>query len=94
MGDGYAKKVKLKCAGKNLQSFDIPWIEEKIPYFNRYFEFHHRQLDLGSIMVDFKDDEWIPNLKECKERANVEGEVTHNALEDCRDVIKVLRTKY
>tara|TARA_R110000772_G_scaffold68118_4_gene150928 strand:+ start:19146 stop:19751 length:606 start_codon:yes stop_codon:yes gene_type:complete len=88
------KKVKLQAAGKNISSFDIPWIVNKIPGFSDYFQFNHRSLDVGSVMVDFKNDHWIPNLLECKKRAGVKGEVTHNALEDCYDVIEVLRSKY
>lgn len=88
------KKVSLAAAGKNIASFDIPWIEKHIPNFNSYFQFKHRTLDVGSVMVDFKNDEWIPNLLECKKRAGIEGEVTHNALEDCYDVIQVLRSRY
>lgn len=88
------KPIKLKSCGKNFGTFDKLWIEEKIPYFSEYFQFNHRILDPGSVMVDFKNDEWLPNLLECKKRAGVKGEVTHNALVDCYDVIEVLRTKY
>lgn len=88
------KPISLKGAGKNLSGFDIPWIKQHIPNFNTYFKFQHRVLDVGSVLVDFKNDEWIPNLLECKKRSNVVGEVTHNALTDCEDVIECLRTKY
>jgi len=88
------EKIKLKASGKNFGTFDKGWIESKIPNFNTYFQFNHRVLDVGSLMVDFKNDEWLPGLLECKKRAGIKGEVTHNALEDCWDVIEILRTKY
>ena len=91
---GPKKPIKIKSCGKNFANFDGPWIREKIPFFNEYFQFHHRVLDPGSMFVDFKNDEWIPDLKECMVRSNVQGEVSHNALEDCYDLIKCLRTKY
>lgn len=92
--NGFDDTTKLRVAGKNVASFDIPWIESHIPDFEHYFKFSHRTLDVGSVMVDFKTDEWIPNLLECKKRARVKGEVVHNALDDCYDVIEVLRSKY
>lgn len=88
------KPIKIKSCGKNFANFDGPWIREKIPFFNEYFQFHHRVLDPGSMFVNFKNDEWIPDLKECMVRSNVEGEVTHNALRDCYDLIECIRTKY
>lgn len=45
--------------------------------------------------MDFKNDDWLPNLTTCKEKAGLEEtEVTHNALDDAWDVIQVLRAKY
>lgn len=87
---------KVKVAGKNFNSFDKEFI--KRAFQNSWnptdVMFHHRVLDVGSVFVDFKNDEWIPNLDECMDRAGVEGVVTHDALEDARDVIRVLRKKY
>ena len=44
--------------------------------------------------MDWKQDTEVPNLNKCKERAGIQGLVTHNALEDAWDVIEVLRKKY
>lgn len=85
---------KLKVAGKNFNGFDKLFIE-KIPGLKGFVEFHQRVLDPASLFTDFKNDEWLPNLSVCKEKANLDViEVSHNALEDAWDVIKVLRTKY
>jgi hypothetical protein len=46
------------------------------------------------LYVDWKTDSDVPNLLKCKERAGINGTVTHNALEDAWDVIEVLRKKY
>lgn len=83
--------IKIPIAGKNVASFDIPWVDHHISEFKNYFKFHHRTLDVGSLLVDFKQDSWIPTLDECKKRLGIEGAVTHDALEDARDVIKVIR---
>jgi len=82
---------KIKVAGKNFASFDKLFIDNvalDTPNFS------HRVLDVGPLFLDFKNDNWIPGLDECKKRAGISGAVTHDALEDARDVIRVLRTKY
>jgi hypothetical protein len=45
-------------------------------------------------MVDWVNDTSLPNLDTCKFRADIQGVVTHNALEDAWDVIEVLRKFY
>ena len=90
---GMHSKEKLKVAGKNFATFDKSFIE-KIPNFKDVFSFHQRILDPASMFVDFKKDEWLPNLNTCMKRSEVKGAVSHNALYDAWDVIQVLRTKY
>ena len=89
---------KIKVAGKNFSSFDKLFINKLLENtwqkLGEDLNFHHRVLDVGSVFVDFKNDEWLPTLDDCKQRAKVKGVVTHDALEDARDVIRVLRTKY
>ena len=46
------------------------------------------------MVSDWNEDESLPSLIKCKERANIEGIVTHNALEDAWDVIELLRKHY
>ena len=92
--EGEGRKISLKVAGKNFQGFDMKFLD-KVNKFNMYFKVHQRVLDPASLFVDFKNDEWLPNLFQCKERADMNIlEVSHNALEDAWDVIQVLRTKY
>ena len=51
-------------------------------------------LEKETGMIFLNPDEDLPNLLKCKERAGIQGIVTHNALEDAWDVVEVLRTKY
>lgn len=79
---------KIPVAGKNVGTFDIPWLEYhrgsyELPIFSR------RYLDVGSMFVEHYDKE-LPNLQQCMERAGVEGEVTHNALKDALDVVSCI----
>jgi hypothetical protein len=39
------------------------------------------------------NDDTLPSLDVCKKRANIDGNVSHNALLDAWDVIQVLRNK-
>ena len=82
---------KLKVAGKNFSSFDKGFIEKIENYEHFDFKFHHRVLDVGPMFIDFKNDDWVPTLDECMQRAGVSGSVTHDAYEDAKDVIKVIR---
>lgn len=90
----FTQKDKLKVVGKNFGTFDKKFIE-RIPNFEDFvFKFHHRILDVGPLFVDFKNDDWIPSLDQCMQRAGVEGVVEHCAYKDAMDVIKTLRAKY
>jgi oligoribonuclease len=87
------KPTTITAAGKNFGTFDKLFLEQ-IPEWKQYVKFRSRIIDPSILFVDWKNDEQLPSLNECKERANVPGVVTHNALEDAWDVIQTLRTKY
>ena len=84
---------KLKVAGKNFASFDKEFIKRMEGFDTFEFSFHHRVLDVGPLFLDFKNDEWVPGLDTCMERAGVTGTVQHCAYEDSKDVIRVIRAK-
>lgn len=93
---------KLNLAGKNLAMFDLKFLEalewRKSKTMERYgeilFNYKHRIIDPSILFTDFITDNELCNLSKCKERAGLNNEVTHNALQDAWDVIQVLRTKY
>jgi hypothetical protein len=87
------KPVTINVAGKNFASFDKHFIE-RLPRWKQLIKMRNRILDPAILFVDWKSDEALPGLNLCKERSKIEGEVTHNALEDAIDVVSVLRTKY
>ena len=87
------KPTTITAAGKNFGTFDKLFLEQ-IPRWNQIVKFRSRIIDPSILFVDWKNDNQLPSLNECKERANVPGVVTHNALEDAWDVIQTLRTKY
>ena len=91
--DGRTKSITLNVAGKNFGTFDKLFLQE-LPWWQKLIRTRQRVLDPAILMVDWKNDKSLPNLTQCKERAGVNGIVTHNALEDAWDVIEVLRKFY
>ena len=86
-------KTYLNCAGKNFAGFDKKFLE-KLPRWKQVFSIRSRVLDPGILFVDWKNDESIPSLDQCKQRAGIKGVVTHNAVEDAMDVVMLLRQCY
>lgn len=86
----------INVAGKNFAGFDNRFIEvhKRDWLYQGNLKFKNRIADPGVLFVDWYADEAIPGLLECKERAGIKGEVTHDAVEDVWDVIQVLRKTY
>lgn len=93
LSDIKQKHIVINVAGKNFGVFDKLFLE-KLPDFKKYIKFAQRIIDPSTLYCDFINDTSLPNLTKCKERANIDGIVTHNALEDAWDVIELLRKKY
>jgi hypothetical protein len=91
--DSNSKPITLNVAGKNFGTFDKLFLQE-LPWWQKLIRTRQRVLDPAILMVDWKNDKSLPNLTTCKERADIQGVVTHNALEDAWDVIEVLRKFY
>ena len=91
--DNNIKPIKFNVAGKNFGTFDKKFLQ-LLPWWKKLFVINQRILDPAILFTDWKEDETLPNLTECKKRAGIDGIVTHNALEDAWDVIELLRKKY
>lgn len=73
-------------AGKNLQGFDFRFV----PWVQRYA--HRRVLDPAILYAEL-GDVVLPNLVECKKRAGLSEHVSHSAVDDARDIVRLLRAK-
>lgn len=93
MINGGTKSITLNVAGKNFGTFDKLFLQQ-LPWWQKLIRTRQRVLDPAILCVDWKEDTSLPSLTQCKERMNVDGIVTHNALEDAWDVIQVLRKFY
>ena len=91
--DGKTKPITLNVAGKNFGTFDKLFLQE-LPWWQKLIRTRQRVLDPAILMVDWNNDNALPNLTQCKERAGINGIVTHDALEDAWDVIEVMRKFY
>lgn len=94
--DRSGKVASMIGAGKNFATFDLPFIQN-LPGYRNIFK--HRSLDPAMAFLE-KKDEVPPELVECKRRALKYGanfnqmEVMHTAVDDCMDVVELLRVAY
>jgi hypothetical protein len=86
-------KVCFNAAGKNFSSFDLRFLE-RLPGWKQIFRVRSRVLDPGILFTDWVNDESIPGLSDCKNRAGLDSLVTHDAVDDAKDVIALLRKFY
>ena len=87
-------KVTINVAGKNFASFDKKFIDSFPVNFYKGVNIRQRILDPAILFIDWENDDCLPDLTECKKRANIDGIVTHDSLYDAWDVIQSLRAKY
>lgn len=89
---GYTPQVEgVVVAGKNFNGFDMRFLR-RLLHFETHIRFHHRALDPMPLYA-LSTDPSPPSMKTCLERAGIEKEVAHTAVEDALDVIRLLRVK-
>ncbi len=81
--------VKINVAGKNVASFDIPFLEA-LPGWKGFINFRRRTID-PAILCVHKSDKHLPDLKECLTRCNIVKKVSHTAVDDALDIIQIIR---
>ena len=87
------KPYYFNAAGKNFANFDNKFLE-RLPRWKQVLRARGRTIDPSILFVNWKDDDAIPGLSLCKERAHLDPHVTHNAIDDAMDIVKLLRTQY
>lgn len=90
--DSRSNKFKINVAGKNFATFDMLFLNN-VPGWLGFIDIRKRILDPAILYFDVNNDDTLPSLDVCKNRANIDGNVSHNALLDAWDVIQVLRNK-
>lgn len=87
------KPYYFNAAGKNFANFDNKFLE-RLPRWKQCLKARGRTLDPSVLYIDWANDDAAPGLGLCKERAGIEGIVTHNAIEDAMDVVMLFRKFY
>ncbi len=83
----------LNIAGKNYAAFDKLFLDGVDGWQNNV-KCERRFLDPSMIHVDWKNDKRLPSLDECLNRAGVDTNVTHDALQDAIDTLLCIRADY
>ena len=84
---------RITVAGKNFAGFDGPFLRRNYMFGDKFMSrFRHKILDPGSMYVLPEDDQ-VPGLPLCLERAGLPSEVPHTAVEDAVLVIKCIQAK-
>lgn len=84
--------MSVVTAGKNFGSFDLRFLKT-LPGLNEMIRFHHRTFDPGPLYTRIDDDS-IPNMDTCLERAGIDEKVPHHAVEDSKLVVKLIRNHF
>lgn len=88
------KGTKVTIAGKNVGSFDVPFLEATWPDLFRYTKRNHAFID-PAVLYMLPTDDKVPSLGLCKERAGfADTAVAHTALADAWDVCRLLRHRF
>lgn len=88
------KPVRLNVAGKNFGTYDWPLLK-RIPRWDENILMRQRIMDPAMLWwKPYEDGDSLPNLATCMERAGIVPNVTHDALEDSRDVVRCIRNFY
>ncbi len=87
------KPVHITAAGKNFATFDLKFLE-RLPRWKQLIRVRQRVMDPSVLFIDWENDESLPGLSLCKERAGLDKVVTHDAVDDAKDVIALFRKSY
>lgn len=90
----YGQGERVLFAGKNVASFDIPFLDAQLSGFRESIKRYHRYLDPGMLFFDPNTHSAPPTLAECCEIAGIDDTVTHRAIDDALQVVQLLRHCY
>ena len=88
---GESDNFRMTLAGKNVAAFDLQWLKPYVPKNQKFGNlFRHRTIDPANMYAKSEDEE-MPGLLKCLERAKLDPSDYHTALGDSWDVIKLIR---
>ena len=90
-GHGLESDKYFHISGKNFSGFDRLFLRKLPGFLGTPINLGYRFIDPALLYFDPENDSRIPSLQTCLERAGYSKKVNHAALEDARDVLRVLR---
>lgn len=87
------RKRSLVVAGKNFAGFDLPFLQQ-LPGYGDLIEISNAVIDPALLYLNWQKDRRLPNMSSCKARAGLSDVVSHQALDDARDIVRLLRPFY
>ena len=88
-GGTMSQTVKFTPAGKNFAGFDKKFLDHWCHF--DHLRIAHRVMDPAMLYLDPTQDSVPPSLPTCLERAGLDPDVPHTAIEDAKLVISLLR---
>jgi oligoribonuclease len=85
--------VVINVAGKNFGTYDRPMLK-RLPDWDKHVVMRQRMLDPAMLFWDPYSDDSLPNLSRCLSLSGYKHIVSHDALDDALDVVRVLRHAY
>lgn len=85
--------VRFNVAGKNFGTFDLRFLR-RLPKFEEFLRPRHRIFDPASRLFDPAVDSELPGMELCMERLGIEPNVTHEAVADALDIVRIIRRIY
>jgi hypothetical protein len=82
-------RVTINVAGKNFGLNDLAFLRKQTDLL-KHVTIRSRLIDPGILYARIDDDS-VPGLEQCKKRAGIDGEVSHNAIDDAYDIVKLVR---
>ena len=89
--NGNDLRVKIRIAGKNFMAFDMRFLR-RLENFEDWIQIEHRALDPAMLYMRPTDNK-VPALQTCLDRAKIDKDVNHTAVEDAIDVVRLIRHK-
>ena len=83
----------INIAGKNAAGFDIPFCLNFFSGWGDSVRWKRRILD-PAILYSLREDEMLPDLNKCLERAGFNSTVSHCAVDDAMDVAMLIYKYY
>lgn len=83
-------KRSVNVAGKNVGVFDLPFLQSKMPQLFDAVRISSRTID-PSLHFWRLGDIHVPSLDVCLLRAGFKDEVSHDALDDAFDIVRLVR---